>query len=82
MIAVRSHSTIGNRFAAWGTGRGIDGSRRLTRGLPPPLHVEWCTRRDHAAAVEVYLGETSGADDLVDCVGVEIAGRVGVSPMF
>lgn len=61
---------------------GIEGPRRLLHELVPCLHVEWCLRRDHVAAVEAHLAGASGAKDLVDCVAAEIMRRVGVTPMF
>ena len=64
---------------------GVEGSRVLLHRLVPCLHVEWCTRRDHAAAVEAHLagsGANGGANDLVDCVAAEIARRVGFPPLF
>jgi predicted nucleic acid-binding protein len=61
---------------------GIEGPRRLIRGVVPFLHVEWCARRDYVAAVEAHLADTTGAKDLVDCVAAEIIRRIGVSPLF
>ena len=61
---------------------GIMGPRLLLHDLVPCLHVEWCLRRDHLAAVEAHLAGANDAKDLVDCVAAEIMRRVGVNPTF
>jgi predicted nucleic acid-binding protein len=60
---------------------GIDGPRRLLHEFVPFLHLEWCTRRDHATAVEVHLAADAGPGDLVDCVSAEIMRGTGARPM-
>jgi predicted nucleic acid-binding protein len=60
---------------------GIDGPRQLLRGFVPFLHVEWCSRRDHATAVAAHLAGNGDAGDLVDVTSAEIMRRTGAQPM-
>ena len=62
---------------------GIDGPRQLLEGFVPFLHVEWCTRHDHATAVAAHLAADAGAGagDLVDAVSAQIMRRTGARPM-
>ena len=61
---------------------GIDGPRKLLGEFLPFLHVEWCSRADHATAVAVHLSAGGGPGDLVDCVSAEIIRRTGATPMY
>jgi hypothetical protein len=61
---------------------GVDGPRRLLHGFVPFLHVEWCTRLDHALAVEVHLTADPDSGDLVDAVSAAIVRRIGAKSML
>ena len=60
----------------------LDGPRRLLHGFVPFLHVEWCTRLDHALAVEVHLTADPDSGDLVDAVSAAIVRRIGAKSML
>ena len=64
---------------------GIRGGCTLLEDVLPFLHIEWCTRSDHDAAVAAFLGQHpgSGAEprDLVECVATQIVRRVGAESM-
>jgi predicted nucleic acid-binding protein len=65
---------------------GVEGARRLLEELVPFMHVEWCTRTDHRAAVAALLVQGRASDkchpDLVDCLAQQVMRRTGARPMF
>lgn len=58
---------------------GIIGPRDLLEAVLPAMHVEWCTRADHATAVAALLAASDLRRDFVDHVDEQIRRRLGIT---